>query len=276
MNSVPYLLMLILFLVVLELVGQQAWAWCMERMSLFDLFVVGGFGFYMVLFWGLAAIYLRLTYTKRPAWLYRYKIQGNEDPDRIKVPLRKSILVVLGNQVFGTLPFLIGVYALMVARGYDASQAVPPWSIALFHVVMMVLLQDVFFFLSHRLLHVKWFFRRFHRIHHEYRESVAIATHYVHYVEHIVGNLFPVFIGAVIFLPHPFVILFWIQLIVMNALHTHGGFAIPFMSYAVHHDFHHYNVDGNYSSIGLTDRIFGTDTAFRDMERSASEGGEVA
>ncbi len=269
-NSAIYIMLFALFLVWLSIYGDMWWLILTKYFTLMEVFVGGGFIFYMLLFWGLAAGYLYLFYKKEPEWLYKYKIQEapeHSDGKHHRVPLSKSILVVLGNQVFGTLPFILGVYYIMVWRGYGENLEAPVWWVATLQIIGMVLFQDFFFYFSHRLMHQKFLFKHIHRIHHEYRETVATATHYVHYIEHLVGNLFPVFIGAVILLPHPFVILFWIMLIVMNALHTHSGFAIPWMSYAVHHDWHHYHVNGSFSSIGLADKLFGTDKAFEARER---------
>lgn len=271
-NHLVYLSWLVAFLMFMEWRGDQAWQWFMDRMTLGQFLLFVGFGFYFVLFWLLGAGYLYLYYKRRPAWLYKYKIQDHGEGEGHRVPLGKAVGVVLFNQFFGTLPYLAGVYFFMIWMGYDAGMAAPPWYIMLFHIVAMILLQDLFFFLNHWFMHRnKFLYRHVHSIHHQYRESLAIATHYVHWVEHIIGNLFPVFIGAMILLPHPFVILFWILLIVVNALHNHSGFAFPYLSYSVHHDWHHYYVNSSYSSIGLMDKVFGTDKPFEEMVRMKSQ-----
>jgi sterol desaturase/sphingolipid hydroxylase (fatty acid hydroxylase superfamily) len=41
------------------------------------------------------------------------------------------------------------------------------------------------------------------------------------------------------------------------------------MSYAVDHDWHHYRARGKYGTIGLLDRIFGTDREFRALAARA-------
>jgi sterol desaturase/sphingolipid hydroxylase (fatty acid hydroxylase superfamily) len=51
-------------------------------------------------------------------------------------------------------------------------------------------------------------------------------------------------------------------MVVINALHTHAGYAFPWMSYAVHHDWHHCYVNRSFSAIRLMDKLFGTDKAF--------------
>ncbi len=271
-NNLVYLIMLTVFLVWLQNYGDSAWQWAMSSFSIVQFFIIGGFGFYFIFFWLLAAVYLHIYYRKSPKWLYKYKIQDHGKQPGHRVPIGKSIGLVLFNQFFGTLPYLIGVTNFMLWRGYANDITVPVWWVSLFHIIAMVLLQDLFFYINHLIMHRnKFLYKNVHALHHQYRESIAIATHHVHWVEHIIGNLFPVFIGVMILMPHPWVIMFWIVLIVINALHNHSGFAFPYLSYSVHHDWHHYFVNSSYSSIGLCDKIFGTDKPFEEMIKVKSD-----
>lgn len=268
-NNILFFSLLGVFLWFINTSGQQTWNWLTAQMSIEFIVIVLGFLFYLLVFWGFGIPYLLLDKYRRPYALYKHKIQDIPDERRskvVKTPLKKAIRQVLINQFLGTLPFLAGLCYIMVWRGY-ADVKVPVWWIALLQLGFMMLMEDLLFFTAHYIMHQKYFFKKYHRIHHEYRESIAIATHYVHYVEHIVGNLIPVFAGAFILMVHPFVLLFWILIVVMNALHTHSGYAFPWMSYSVHHDWHHYHVNGSFSAIGLMDQLFGTDKAFNKLKR---------
>ncbi|MDX2002825.1 MAG: sterol desaturase family protein [Chitinophagales bacterium] len=270
LNNVVFVLLLAAFLCFLHAWGHTAWNWWMDSMGLGVFIVVVGFAFYLAVFWILGALYLLLNHYQKPLFLYRYKIQEvppSRQGRKPKVPLSKSIKQVLINQFLGTWPYLFGVYLLLVWMGYDEEIPIPSWWVAILQLLGLVLVEDVLFFAMHHTMHRPWFFRRYHAKHHEYKESIAIATHYVHYVEHIFGNLTPVFAGVLLLQPHPFVVLFWIMIVVMNALHTHSGFAFPWMSYSVHHDWHHHYVNGSFSAVGLMDQLFGTDKAFDEQKR---------
>lgn len=263
-NNSVFLSLTGLFLLFLETEGATAWAWCMQHVSMQFFVVVVGFAFYLFVFWGVGIPYLLLDKFKKPEWLYKYKIQDIPEERRRKspkVPLSKAILRVLANQFLGTWPFLFGLFYLMSEMGYAPTVEIPAWWMALLQLAALILIEDILFFAAHHTMHRKYFFKKIHRVHHEYRESIAIATHYVHYIEHIVGNLIPVFAGVFILQPHPFVVLFWVMMVVINALHTHSGYALPFMAYSVHHDWHHYHVNGSFSAIGFMDQLFGTDKA---------------
>lgn len=274
-NNILFLILLTAFLFFMQEYGKTAWLWICWNMSLAFFFCVFGFIFYLLVFWIVAIPYLVLGKTRWPAFLYRTKIQTSENhaPTKNAIPLPRAIARVLYNQFLGTWPVLFLSFAILKRSGYSGHVLIPTWHTILWQVALLLLIEDILFFAAHYFLHMKFLFRHVHRLHHEYKESIAIATHYVHYAEHLFGNLLPVFAGIVIIQPHPFVVMFWILLVVINALHTHGGFAIPGMNYAVHHDWHHYHVHGSFSALGWMDKIFGTD---RDLEKLARQSEAIS
>jgi len=227
------------------------------------VFIGLGFGFYLGWFWLLGGITIaldrRLDAPDPPAWLLRHRIQERQaGAGRRGPPLGKAAAVVLRNQLLGTLPAVVAVYALLQLRGVDLTAPPPVWWRVLLELAVMVLVEEVLFYSVHRLMHRKSLFRRFHRIHHEFRESIGIATHYVHFVEHLLGNLLPIFAGVLLVGAHPVSAFLWIGLAVSNAIHTHSGYRWPGLPWSVEHDFHHWNITGSYGAIGLLDRLLGT------------------
>ncbi|MEC9464526.1 MAG: sterol desaturase family protein, partial [Myxococcota bacterium] len=212
--------------------------------------------------------YLLLDHYRRPGWLYQFKIQIRRDGSASPVDFEKlwhTVRVVLFNQFFGTLPVLLLVFPLMVWRGMDPAQVAPPWFEVLWHLAVMLLVEEILFYVVHRALHHKYLYARIHKVHHEYKESIAITTHYVHYLEHIFGNLMPIFAGALIVGAHPLTILAWIGLAVTNALHSHSGYNFPWQAWSVHHDYHHFRIRGNYGVLGLLDWLLATDGPMRQV-----------
>ena len=268
-NGVTYAVALTVLLGAIEGWGADLWRWLVEVVGLPLLFVGGGFVFYMAWFWGVATVYRQADLR---GWWRAYKIQ--ERPEAVSArrgPAWSDVVrVVLRNQVFGTLPALVVLYGLLVLRGVDLTAAPPAWTTTLWHLAVFVLVEEVVFYAVHRTLHRPTLFRRFHRVHHEFRESVGITTHYVHPVEHWLGNLFPALAGIVLVGAHPVTMLVWVCLAITNAIHTHAGYALPWMSWGVDHDFHHYNVRECYGAIGLLDRLLGTDAKLRERARAAS------
>jgi fatty acid hydroxylase domain-containing protein 2 len=264
-HSVSYAVALALILPLLAWGGADAWAWLHGTLGGWGTFVGGGFAIYMVVFWLAGGFYIACDHYR---WFADKKIQPRApDKPRSGPALPKTIRVVLRNQLLGTLPVLFALYPLMLWRGLDMTAAPDPWWVILLHLGGLVLIEELGFYSAHRALHYKPLFKRFHRVHHEFRESIGITTHYVHYVEHLVGNLGPIFLGVVILCPHPVTIFLWVVLGVANAIHTHAGYAFKWMVWPHDHDFHHFNVTGNYGVLGVLDRLFGTDQAFVEVAR---------
>ena len=266
-HSVAYVAAFALILPLMAWQGPAIWAAVHQTLGGWGSFVGLGFAVYMVVFWAVGGFYLACD---ERGWFADKKIQPRPaGRERSGPSVSKAVRVVLRNQLLGTLPVLALLYPLMLWRGLDLTADPDPWWVVLVHLGGLVLIEEVGFYSAHRAMHRKPLFKRFHRIHHEFRESIGIATHYVHYVEHLVGNLGPIFLGVVILVPHPLTIFLWVVLAVVNAIHTHSGYAFKWMVWPHDHDFHHFNVTGNYGVLGVLDRVLGTDSAFREVARKA-------
>lgn len=161
---------------------------------------------------------------------------------------------VVLNQFLVILP---GLFLMDFAANYVRSLNVLPWSPGirisnelpelpevLVKSVLSVLLVEVNFYVSHRLLHVPWLYARIHKIHHAYKAPHAFAAIYAHPIEALVGNTFAV-MGPAFFLG--FHLSHWMLGVVVGWLSTmtsHSGYKMPFpfarlLSTPHFHDLHH-------------------------------------
>ena len=265
LNLVTYAVALAMVLPAIHHWGGPAWAQVVDTFGVYGALIGGGFAFYMVWFWAIGGLYL---VADARGWWAKYRIQLRKPGVARRGPtLARAVTVVLGNQLLGTLPALVLLTLALEARGVDLAAPPPGVGTIALHLVIFVMVEELLFYTVHRTLHAPRLFRRFHRIHHEFRESIGIATHYVHPVEHWVGNLMPVFAGVLLVGAHPVTILLWVTLAVANAIHTHAGYALPTMTWAIDHDFHHHNIKGSYGVLGLLDRITGTDAELRRVAK---------
>lgn len=273
LNNLTYAVALGMFLAWNHFDGQRAWEGLTARLSPAAIYVGVGFGLYLTVFWTLGVGYMLLDRYQWPAFLYRYRLQtpppGAVNPKTGSPPLASAVRVVLLNQFLGTLPVLVLVFWITQRRGHAFAAKVPDAWELLRDLTLMVLIEEVLFYGVHFALHQRPFFARFHHVHHRFRQSIGIATHYVHPVEHFLGNLLPIFAAVLLTNAHVVTTFVWVTLAVTNAIHTHSDYNFPWMSYAADHDWHHYRARGNYGTIGLLDRIFGTDREFRALAARA-------
>jgi sterol desaturase/sphingolipid hydroxylase (fatty acid hydroxylase superfamily) len=82
----------------------------------------------------------------------------------------------------------------------------PPFSIHCLQMLFCMLCEDINFYFSHRLLHHPKLYPYIHKIHHEFYNTICIASEYAHPLEFVLGNLGPVSLGALILGPNIHVI----------------------------------------------------------------------
>jgi sterol desaturase/sphingolipid hydroxylase (fatty acid hydroxylase superfamily) len=127
---------------------------------------------------------------------------------------------------------------------------------SLIFFVPFSLLHDTVFFFCHRLLHTKYLFHRFHHIHHRIISPVPLASNYESFVDHIVGNLFLIYLP--ILFPIPFVTLSCYSVVeLLGSMLAHSGYM--FDSSVEFHDNHHKYRTCNFASIYTHwDKLFGS------------------
>ena len=130
------------------------------------------------------------------------------------------------------------------------------------HTALAYVWLEVVFFSGHRLMHTKYFYEKFHRIHHEYRYPVAGASFYNHPVEMAIVNL-PSGLGGVLLLgSHAFMIFTWMAWNTYITVVDHSGYHFPLHHSPQFHMYHHLNPTENFGSHGWMDNLFGTNRAY--------------
>ena len=138
---------------------------------------------------------------------------------------------------------------------------------------------EFFFYWTHRMFHYGWFYKTFHKQHHEYKGTIGIAAEHAHPVEMLVANMLPTLGGCFVIKNHPIILLVWLFLRLRETFEAHSGYCFKGTWYsttglshddeAIHHDFHHTVNDGNFGS-ELTDTLFGTMVKFN--QKGGQEG----
>lgn len=145
----------------------------------------------------------------------------------------------------------------------------PAWWVLLIQVLIAFVVDDIWFYFIHRLMHEnKYLLKKVHAIHHRSTKPFPLEYLYAHPLEWMMGLAGSIFAFAVIFIFMPVSIYsFWIFGVLRNLheIQIHSDIEIPvlsklpFVSKTRNHDDHHAKLTGNYAStFTWMDRIFNT------------------
>lgn len=133
--------------------------------------------------------------------------------------------------------------------------------------LVAIVLNDVGFYWTHRLLHHKSLYSRFHKQHHTYVGPVSFSAEHAHTLEILLSNHLPTMAGVLIMGAHPAVVLCWIAVRLQKTYEAHSGYCfygsmmhtigLANPEAAAWHDYHHTGNQGNYGALYL-DWAFGT------------------
>ena len=218
-------------------------------------FVLKHILYHYLVFWSVCVVFHSLDFVLYLLGRWnRYKLQPYRKPPISKV---KIVSLVLFNQVFITLPMAYLFYLLGWNTNHDYT-----WAIILQKFIVCLLLEEVFFYYGHRMLHLDFFYQRIHKIHHIWIAPTAISTFYVHPFEHFLSNILPLFLSAwIVDLPFYYVQVF-MHVATVNAVIAHAGYAYlvtgPRENYLQLHDAHHLYRKYNYGVLGILDYFHST------------------
>lgn len=159
----------------------------------------------------------------------------------------------------------IAAWPLLSRSGIHAGPLPGPLEVLL-SVLAFVYLDDFLFYFMHRALHHRVLYRHIHAWHHRIVTPWAITGHYMHPLEYVLTGALAL-AGPVLFGCHVITLWVWIALRQWEAAEGHSGYDfrlspthyLPGGDGALHHDFHHARVKGNYAGfLRIWDAVFGT------------------
>ncbi|XP_031428200.1 fatty acid hydroxylase domain-containing protein 2 [Clupea harengus] len=230
------------------------------------LFFLGTMLVPWVSFWLLNALFMVADSTGKPTFITRYRIQQDKnspvDPER----LRNAVKTVLRNQIFLSVPLVVMTYMVMRARGDPMAPELPLFHWVLLELSLCGLIEEVFFYYSHRLAHHPTFYKHIHKIHHEWTAPVGVIALYAHPVEHVVSNMLPALVGPILLGSHLSTTCLWFTAALLVTTISHCGYHLPLLPSPEFHDYHHLKFNQCFGVLGVLDRLHGTDDKFRQTK----------
>jgi len=187
------------------------------------------------------------------------------------VQLQKTFkLLAFNHLVVSPILYMIGYGSAkqFMKSGVDE---IPPWYYMPFQILGCMMIEDTLFYWIHRGLHHPKVYGHVHKIHHEYKVTIGIASEYAHPLEFIVSDAIPFTAGPLILGLHYYVFWMWMIVRVGETVDGHCGYNFPWSPYrllpfsgsAAVHDYHHSHNIGNYATFfTYWDDWMGTSASF--------------
>ena len=153
---------------------------------------------------------------------------------------------------------------------YETEEEGVNWKRILLESLAISVGADVFFYLLHRLVHQPSMYKDWHKMHHEFKYTIAYAHHWMTYKEALIfmfPQVAPPLIMWAITGRKTHILSMWIAFVFtqINGTLGHAGWRIPGLPrwfpffQPAYHDHHHVDYSGNFAAVyPLTDMVFGT------------------
>merc|ERR1719427_1706573 len=100
-------------------------------------------------------------------------------------------------------------------------------------------------------------------MHHEWVIPISISSSYSHIVEHVIGNIFSIFVGPLLMGSHISVVWIFFAIHQIQTSINHSNYHFPGLVSPQMHDYHHARFTECYGGSGLFDWMHGTDKNFK-------------
>lgn len=233
------------------------YAYCLRNYNSIDLTLGGSTIVHGVAYWGIGLSLLLFEFGL-PSIARRYKTQPN-----IRVTGKEIIKLLkrcIGNQAI-LLLFYLGVRKLkpkMLVEELDKKvlRPAPSYIRIACDYVFNLCVFEVVFYLLHRTLHDLRWYKYVHKIHHEFKAPIGLASEYAHIVELILSNIIPGAVGPALTNAHPVSTWIWLAGSILQTCFHHSGMMLPFYplnQWTVAHDWHHAAFTDQFGVVGLMD-----------------------
>lgn len=180
--------------------------------------------------------------------IYASKKINHRMQDMIAV-YKKCLSCVLINTLIAS----IGPSVLMAWSQHGNNEFFSPGK-CITDIALSLILIDILLYICHRIFHIPFLYKLFHKKHHEITAPVGFSSLYMTITDFYFGNILPTFLPMYLMGAHPITTHIWLIGVIINTtFFAHSGYYI-----ADYHDKHHSLFNKNYGAHIFMDKLFGT------------------
>ncbi len=202
---------------------------------------------------------------------FRIQLKNRVNNKQIRRELKNSLYALLVSALFSTLVILLSMKGYTKIY-YDTSEYGLFMSLISFFVLLLI--DDTWFYWTHRLLHSPKIYKHIHKEHHKSIDVNPFTSMSFHVIEAIILTfwILPVSFIFPIYVPTLILLQLWG---LFDNVKAHLGYefypswwnksVLKFMTSSTHHNMHHSQFNGNYGlHFRFWDKLLGTE--FKDYE----------